>query len=105
SVQSCSVPFGYVTNNGDCDDNNDTIHPNATEYCNGIDENCNGVVDDSAVWVTGYRDADGDGWGDPNQTVQACSPPAGFIREAFDCDDTDPNVNPAANESANNKDD
>lgn len=30
----------------DCDDNNADIHPDATEVCNEVDDNCNGLVDD-----------------------------------------------------------
>ncbi|WP_455204748.1 MopE-related protein [Kaarinaea lacus] len=36
----------------DCDDNNDKIRPGAPEQCDGLDNNCNGVVDDlGEVWV------------------------------------------------------
>jgi hypothetical protein len=31
----------------DCNDADAAIHPDATEVCNGIDDNCNGQVDDS----------------------------------------------------------
>jgi hypothetical protein len=32
----------------DCDDANATIYPGAVELCDGVDNNCNGVVDDNA---------------------------------------------------------
>lgn len=41
---ACSKPEGYADNNSDCDDNNTTINPNATEVVNdGIDNNCDGT--------------------------------------------------------------
>jgi len=37
--------------------------------------------------TTYYRDADGDGFGDPNATIQATSMPTGYVNNKTDCDD------------------
>ena len=43
----CTAPSGYVLNNTDCDDNNASINPAALDICDGIDNNCNGTLDDN----------------------------------------------------------
>lgn len=43
---------------------------------------------------TFYRDADGDGFGDPKHPVKACHPPSGYVDNADDCYDKNPDVNP-----------
>lgn len=93
SRQACTAPAGFVPDNTDCNDSNAAIHPGATEVCDGIDNNCNGQVDEG-VLLTFYRDADGDGYGDLNNSVQACSAPAHYVTNNGDCNDADPKVYP-----------
>ncbi len=88
----------------DCDDNDATIHPGAVEVCNGVDDDCNGDIDDDDVDVdvttleTFYADADGDGYGDPAAPTEACDVPSGYAEVDTDCDDTDSSIRPDATE-------
>ncbi len=101
--QACTAPAGYVSNDEDCDDNDNTVYPNAPELCDGKDNDCDGTIDDG-VLNTFYRDFDNDGFGDPANTQQACTAPAGYVSNDDDCDDNDNTVYPAAPELCDNKD-
>ncbi|UCD34906.1 MAG: multicopper oxidase family protein [Nitrospiraceae bacterium] len=62
--------------------------------CNGTDDDCDYIIDEDAPVNTYYRDADGDGFGDSLDTIQACSPPQGYVTDNTDCDDAEPEVYP-----------
>ena len=51
--------------------------------------------------MTWYRDNDNDGYGDPDDFVDTCVQPAGFIAEAGDCNDSDNTINPLGEEIPN----
>lgn len=90
----------------DCDDADPDISPIADERCNGVDDNCDGAVDNAPVdGQPYYGDGDGDSFPGEADVVIACAPPEGYAEVATDCDDTDPDVSPAAVESCNGDDD
>ena len=97
TTTSCTQPIGYVSNDLDCDDNNNAVNPDADEICDGIDNNCDGTVDtdaiDQDVW---YADADNDGFGDAGVSTMSCTQPLGYVNNDQDCDDTNNEVYPGA---------
>ncbi len=97
-VQACPgmPPMGYVENAMDCDDTNPDIHPDQTETCDGLDNDCNGSIDDGLTIFTYYVDSDGDGFGEAATSLDTClsDAPAGFATNAMDCDDSNADINP-----------
>jgi hypothetical protein len=84
---------GFSEDDGDCDDSNSALHPAAEEICDGIDNNCDGEIDEG-VTDTFYADTDDDGFGDEDSWVDACEPPDGYSVVANDCDDNNSEVYP-----------
>ncbi len=83
----------------DCDDADASVNPDAAEVCNGVDDNCNGPVDDAATDASSfYVDADADTVGNSGVSVTACAAPAGYVADDGDCDDANADIHPGATE-------
>ncbi len=106
STEACEEPSGFVADDNDCDDDDDSVHPGAEERCNDVDDNCNGQWDEDAVDASSwFTDGDGDGYGDPELDQLACEAPEGTVDDGTDCDDDDDEVFPGAEERCNGYDD
>ncbi len=91
----------WVTVGGDCDDTNSAIGPGIPEFCDGVDNDCNGAIDDGiptdTIW---YVDQDHDGFGRVSFSgaVQgACPPDVDYTSWSpfnTDCKDTDATIHP-----------
>ncbi len=97
STSGCDAPQGYVADDTDCNDTDSTVHPGAEEACDGVDNNCDGSVDED-LNQTFYQDGDGDGYGDPGSSVEDCAAPEGYVTDSTDCDDTNAAIYPGAPE-------
>ena len=103
SQNACVAPINYVADNTDCDDTTNAIKPGATEICDEIDNNCIGGIDEG-VTNTYYSDSDNDGYGDPGVSQNACEAPINYVADNTDCDDSNPNINPDADEVCDGED-
>jgi hypothetical protein len=105
AVFECSQPADYVTDATDCDDTLDTTYPGAAELCDGVDNDCDTEIDEEVVYLDWYLDSDSDGFGDPEEFLNDCTQPAGYVLDDADCDDDDQFVNPDMDEFCNGYDD
>ncbi len=79
SASACTAPTGYVSSGGDCNDLHSLVNPGQSEICSdGLDNNCNGLTDETNCSI----DSDGDGYGTADG----------------DCDDSNGNINPGETE-------
>jgi parallel beta-helix repeat protein len=90
-----SQPAGHVTDNSDCDDNDDTVYPGVEEILDdGKDNDCDGFY-----LRTYYIDKDGDRFGDPDgPAIISLSQPSGYAFNNKDCNDNDAEINPGVSE-------
>ena len=89
----------------DCDDTREDVNPGLVEICDDLDtdEDCNGAADDDDLGTTDattfYPDEDDDGFGSDADRFVSCEPLSGWADAGGDCDDSDEDVNPDAEES------
>ena len=116
---TCVSKIGYAPRSGDCNDNDKNIKPSATELCDGIDNNCDGNIDNPTQKFNWYVDSDNDGYGEKGKfrkfygckqgsdkfcyctktvkglcTQVSCIPRKGYATNNSDCCDKDPNTKP-----------
>ncbi len=161
TTEACEAPEGFVSDATDCDDGDASAFPGAEELCDGVDNSCDGTVDegcsceegetqscgsdvgeceagtqscvdgvwgdcrdavegtpelcdgldndcdagsDEGVTLTWYSDGDEDGYGDPEDSVEDCEAPEGYVADATDCDDGDDDNYPDAVEICDGED-
>ena len=94
----------------DCEPFNDTVYHDAAEILmNGVDDDCDpSTLDeedtDPGVEYEHWLDGDGDGYGDPDESIVDASPTAtgGYVNNSTDCDDSDEDMFPGGVEIAGN---
>jgi hypothetical protein len=102
------VKEAWVAIGDDCDDGDATIGPRASERCNALDDDCDGVIDNGTRTARWYVDQDQDGYGhdcDAGCTIEACAQPVGYASRAGDCAPSEPSRHPGAPERCNHLDD
>jgi hypothetical protein len=99
----CEAPDNYVPNGNDCDDQDVYSFPGAIEICDGLDNDCDEVVDEDVLNYF-FQDADGDGVGTSDVTLQVCEAPENYVSVEGDCDDNDGLTYPGAVELCDNTD-
>jgi hypothetical protein len=102
NTTSCTRPTGYKVaseltgTSGDCDDGNGAVNPGATEVCNGVDDDCNSLIDEEGAVGCSiyYKDADGDTYGVTGDVKCLCGPAGQYTAtRGGDSDDNDASVN------------
>jgi hypothetical protein len=96
-------PDAFAALGGDCDNYRPEVYPGAVELCNRRDDDCDGEVDENAIEVPLFPDADGDGYYSSDEyfsgdTVMGCVPYKGYAAEGGDCQAKIPEINPGAEE-------
>ena len=105
TTRRCTAVPGWADKLGDCNDNDELVHPNAVEACNGKDENCNGQIDEGLTMTTTWPDVDKDGYGAINGAPATGCSSTSRASNNKDCNDADPKIHPGTAEICNGFDD
>lgn len=95
-VGACVASGSYVCATGGLSTTCNAVAGSPTmETCNGIDDDCDSMVDDNAG-ITYYRDSDMDGYGSTSVTTMSCTAmaPAGYTSDHTDCNDSSSAAHP-----------
>ena len=79
----------------DCDDNDPSVHPGATELMDGLDNDCDDSTGDQCEAISWFADEDGDGFG-TSVAMSSCEPIPGFVIQGGDCNDESVSIYPGA---------
>jgi len=97
STQCCNeMADGSLNCGTDCDDNRGSTSPIGNDVCNGLDDNCDGDIDEEAS-ILQFVDADKDGHGTAavnGVNLLKCPGTVGFSPLSNDCDDSNPAIQP-----------
>ena len=105
SQRACEAPTGFAAAAGDCNDDDDTIHPNAGERCDEVDHNCDDELELEAIDAVEYFvDEDRDSFGLADSGVFSCDVIEDMALNGDDCDDTNDSIHPAADEVCDERD-
>ncbi|MCB9677238.1 MAG: putative metal-binding motif-containing protein [Alphaproteobacteria bacterium] len=99
-LQTTDCVENVVQNTDDCNDGSFSVHPDAPEICDNLDNDCDGLTDgadDSLDVPLQFPDGDGDGFG-TGDGIRSCQTLEAHVEMGGDCDDEVPEVNPAATE-------
>jgi choice-of-anchor B domain-containing protein len=95
AVEGCGVGPGYSMLGGDCDDANPDVHPGLEDPCDGVNNDCDQMIDEDGQAVTFFVDIDGDGHAGM-VPFSSCNYPPIWYLFGDDCDDLNQFLYPGA---------
>ena len=102
-VSFCQAPTsGYALMPDDCDDGDPSRYTGATELCNAIDDDCDGVIDNGLPFTNYYVDTDNDTFGAGAAISLCANPGAGYSLNNTDCNNNVAAIHPGAAEVCGN---